>query len=201
MTGRARRRRPRRACDEWRRRRSGSGGRNRSRSSGTWYASDPRSRDAIGREALDRLIARQEDPIGTAKGKAVKDPQRRSQERLPEALADARPRQALTPEKCRPIDDRTAVVHDHHPRSRSTAGEHGAGAAGEGVLRHEDHLAGRGTGDAGRGARDAPRVDPRAGEAERVAERPRQQHRLVVDARGRVLLRHDHDATVGKMPP
>ena len=93
------------------------------------------------------------------------------------------------------------MVHDHDRRPRSTAGEHRAGAAGKGILRHEDHLTGRGTGDAGRGARDAPRVDPGAGESERVAERPWQQHRLVLDARGRVLLRHDHDATVGKVLP
>ena len=52
-------------------------------------ASDPRSRDAVGREALDRLIARQEDSIGTAKGEAVEGPQRCSQERLAEALTDA----------------------------------------------------------------------------------------------------------------
>ena len=84
---------------------------------------------------------------------------------------------------------------------RSTAGEHRAGAAGKGILRYEDHVTGSGTGDSGRGARDAPGVHPGAGKSERVAQRPRQQHRLVVDARGRVLLCYDHDAMVGKVLP
>ena len=61
--------------------------------------SDPLPRDAVGDEAIDRLAARQEDAICTAKGDAVEGPQGRSEERLADALIGSRPRQALAPEE------------------------------------------------------------------------------------------------------
>ena len=161
--------------------------------------SDPFPRHPVGDEAIDRLAARQEDAICTAKGDAVEDPQGGSEERLADALIGSRTRQALAPEERRPIDDRAAVVHDHDRCPRSTAGQDRAGTAAERVLGHEDHLARRGPRDSGGRACDAPRVDPGAREAERVAERPGQQHRLVFHARRGVLLRHDHDSRAVKL--
>ena len=183
------------------RRRSGSGGWNRSRSSGTWYRAI-RSRgtpSAAKRSTASRLGRSTRSAPRIVMRCSIRSEARRSGSRIRSWSRDrdirSRQKNAVRKTIALPWSITTTGVRVRRPASTAPAPVASA-SCGTRIT-----SPGRGPRDARGRARDAPRVDPGAGEAERVAEGAGQEHRLVRHARRRVLLRHDDDAVVPKVRP